>query len=212
MKVEMIKTLPLLTIPLLRATPSVLLIAWGPVMFLQGQDNRGRCLIIAIVHILRHPVDVVLFSFLSVAAPQNGRNANWLSFSINQVRTSGVPATNGFPLCRDNPQVMTTGLFRHPEIYQSGWLYHGPHCCKALGLFDMRAFFDLLQLWKIATVAEPAACLSCRHIIDPSLGVGGDRVVPDVRRDSNCSALAVENGQDAVDPIRTHTSSIVTYL
>jgi hypothetical protein len=65
-KVEMIKTLPLLTTPLLGATPSVLLIAWGPVMFLQGQDNRGRCLIIAIVHILRHPVDVALFSFLSV--------------------------------------------------------------------------------------------------------------------------------------------------
>jgi hypothetical protein len=197
-KVEMIKTLPLLTIPLimlLRATPSVLLIAWGPVMFLQGQDNRGRCLIIAIVHILRHPVDVAQFSFLLVAAPQNGRNANWLSFSINQVRTSGVPATDGFPLCRDNPQVMTTGLFRHPEFYQSGWVYHGPNSCKGLALFlKMRAFFDLLPPWKIVTVAEPAACLSCRHIIDPSLGVGGERVVPDVRRDSNCSALAVVHG------------------
>src|SRR5918999_5409924 len=183
---------------LLRATPSVLLIAWGPVMFLQGQDNRGRCLIIVIVHILRHPVDVPLFSFLSVAAPQNGRNANWLSFIISNVRTSGVPATDGFRVWRDNRQVMSGGLFRHPHSYQRDWVYHGPNCCKGLALFDMRAFFDLLILWKILTVVELAACLSCRHIIDPSLGVGGERVVPDVRRDSNCSALAVVHGQDAV--------------
>jgi hypothetical protein len=113
-RAEMLR-LVLLTIPLLGATPSVLLIAWGPVMFLQGQDNRGRCLIIAIVHILRHPVDVALFSFLLVAAPQNGHNkGHWLSFSSNNVRTSGVPATDGFRVCRDNRQVMSGGLFRHP--------------------------------------------------------------------------------------------------
>jgi hypothetical protein len=198
---------------LLGATPSVLLIALGPVMFLQGQDNRGRCLIIAIVHILRHPVDVALFSFLLVAAPQNGRNANWRSIILNQVRSSGVPATEGFPLWRDKPQVMTAGLFRLPEVYQSGWVCHGKNCCKALARFlKMSAFWDLLPPWKTVTVAEQATCLSCRHIIDPSLGVGGERVVPDVRRDSNCSALAVEYGQDGVDEIPCCISSIVTYL
>src|SRR5918998_3277384 len=108
---------------------------------------------------------------------------------------------------------MTTGLFLHPETYHIDWVITpGPTHCKALALFDMRAFFDLLKLWKSRTVVELAACLSCRHIIDPSLGVGGERVVPDVRRDSNCSALAVVHGQDAVDPFRAHTSSIVTYL
>src|SRR5918997_2270800 len=118
-------------------------------------QKSGRCLIIAIVHILRHPVDVAQFSFLLVAAPQNGRNANWLSFSINQGRSSGVPATEGFPLCRDKPQVMTAGLFRLPEVYQSGWFYHGPiNCCKALARFlKMSAFWDLLPPWKIVTVA-----------------------------------------------------------
>ena len=176
---------------------------------------RGRCLIIATVHILRHPVDVALFSFLSVAAPQNGHNkGHWLSFSISNARTSGEPATDGFRVCRDNRRVMTGGLFLHPGcLYHIGWVSTpGPSQCKGLALFDMRAFFDLLILWKILTVVDPAACLSCRHIIDPSLGVGGERVVPDVRRDSNCSALAVVHGQDAVGIHTCCISSIVTSL
>jgi hypothetical protein len=155
--------LVLLTIPLLGTTPSVLLIAWGPVMFLQGQDNHGRCLIIAIVHILRHPVDVVLFSFLSVAAPQNGHNTavchvrKWLSFSISSVRTSGEPATDGFYFCRDHGQVMTTGgLFLDPCcLYHIDWVSTpGPHHCKGLAksLSVRRAFFDLLIPWHLATV------------------------------------------------------------
>src|SRR5918998_247002 len=145
-------------------------------MFLQGQDNRGRCLIIVIVHILRHPVDVPLFSFLSVAAPQNGRNANWLSFIISNVRTSSVPATDGFRVWRDNRQVMSGGLFRHPHSYQRDWVYHGPNCCKGLALFDMRAFFDLLILWKMLTVVELAAFLSCDALAGGGACVAGGGV------------------------------------
>ncbi len=188
-------------------------------MFLQGQDNRGRCLIIAIVHILRHPVDVALFSFLSVAAHQNGPNtAKWLSFIISSsnVRTSGEPATDGFHVCRDNRQVMTGGLFRHPFcFYHIDWVSTpGPKRCNGLAkrLSVKRAFFDLLPPWHIATVVDPAACLSCRQIIDPSLGVGGDRVVPDVRRESHGSALAVVHGKDAVGIHPCCISRIVTSL
>ncbi len=46
-----------------------------------------------------------------------------------------------------------------------------------------------------------------RLIVGPSLGAGGERVAPYERRNSNGSALAVNDLQDGVDEIR-----IVTYL
>ncbi len=51
-----------------------------------------------------------------------------------------------------------------------------------------------------------SACLACREILSPILGVSGGGVVPHERRDSNGSALVVHQGKDAVSQIRTHTS------
>jgi hypothetical protein len=52
--------------------------------------------------------------------------------------------------------------------------------------------------WRRPTVDE----LACyRHLVGPSLGVGGERVVPHEQRDSNGSSLAVVHGQDVVGEI-----------
>jgi hypothetical protein len=110
---------------------------------------------------------------------------------------------------------MTAGLFLHPVLYHIDWVSTPwRRHCKALGkrISFRRAFFDLLIPWHIGTVLDLAAYLSCSQIIDPSLGAGGDRVVPDVRRDSNGSALTVVHGQDAVGIHPCCISSIVTYL
>jgi hypothetical protein len=51
-----------------------------------------------------------------------------------------------------------------------------------------------------------------RQMLGPSLGLGGERVAPNERRNSNSSALAVVDLQDGVDEIRTRISSTVSRL
>ena len=63
-----------------------------------------------------------------------------------------------------------------------------------------------------STASGVAELACCRQMFGPSLGLGSELVVPNERRDSNGSALAVVHGQDGVDEIRTHISGIVSRI
>jgi hypothetical protein len=54
----------------------------------------------------------------------------------------------------------------------------------------------LAELPKMLGVVVEVAC--SRHLVGPSLGVGGEFVAPHERRNFNVSALAVVHGQDVL--------------